>query len=96
MVAKAVDPEGPLPKGTKAASSHAPFVSGDCALCHRLKKDQPAPETGDALCLGCHEDARKHTHAPRKCGRCHNSHDSTRPKLLRADLTKCPECHAAE
>ncbi len=94
-VAWALDGEGPLPKGTKAVSSHAPFASGDCTVCHRVAKGQSAIETGDALCLTCHEEASKHTHAPRKCARCHNSHDSTRPKLLRDDMTSCPACHRA-
>jgi predicted CXXCH cytochrome family protein len=92
--ALSLDGEGPLPKNVKAASSHAPFASRDCVLCHQLKKDQAAPEAGDALCLSCHEDAKSHTHAPRNCTRCHNSHESARPKLLRADMSRCKDCHA--
>jgi predicted CXXCH cytochrome family protein len=89
----ALDGAGPLPGGTRAVSSHAPYTSNDCALCHLMRKGAPPPETGDALCLSCHEDARAHAHAPRKCTRCHNAHDSTRPKLLRGDLGRCPDCH---
>jgi len=93
--ARALDGEGPLPRNVKAASSHAPYTAGDCALCHALKKGVPPPERGDPLCLSCHEDAkRSHVHAPRKCTRCHNSHDATRPKLLRGDMGKCKDCHA--
>jgi predicted CXXCH cytochrome family protein len=93
--ARPLDGEGPLPKSAKPASTHAPYTAGDCALCHQLKKGAPPPERGDPLCLSCHEDAkRSHIHAPRKCTRCHNSHDSSRPKLLRADMGKCKDCHA--
>jgi predicted CXXCH cytochrome family protein len=94
-VPSALDGEGPLPKSAKAVSTHAPYTAGDCALCHDLKKGAPPAERGDSLCVSCHEDAKQtHVHAPRKCTRCHNSHDSTRPKLLRGDLGKCKECHA--
>jgi predicted CXXCH cytochrome family protein len=87
---------GPLPWGTKAASSHAPYASGDCTLCHSRRADGyagPLLETGDAPCLACHEEARRHLHAPRKCVACHNAHDALRSKLLRADLDACSECH---
>ncbi len=92
-MAEKLQDEGPLPRGTKAASSHAPFVSGDCQVCHLMKAGAPAPETGDQLCASCHEEGRKHAHAPRHCTRCHNAHDALRPKLLRGDLDACGECH---
>jgi predicted CXXCH cytochrome family protein len=87
---------GPLPWGTKALSSHAPYASGDCWLCHSRRADGyagPLLETGDAPCLACHEEARRHVHAPRKCVACHNAHDALHAKLLRADLDACSECH---
>ena len=92
----ALQPPGPLPWGTKAASTHAPYTSGDCGGCHVKRSDGYAGELkdgADELCIGCHEDARHHVHAPRKCVRCHNAHDALRPKLLRADLDDCKQCH---
>ncbi len=94
--AGALDGKGPLPWGAKAVSSHAPYAAGDCGGCHAKRPDgYPGEvlETGDEPCLACHDDARKHTHAPRKCVRCHNAHDSMRKKLLRAEMDSCKECH---
>ena len=92
----AVQSGAPLPWGTKAASTHAPYAAGDCGGCHEKRPDgYPGAllETGDTACLACHEDARQHKHAPRNCVRCHNAHNAVRKKLLRADLDACAECH---
>jgi predicted CXXCH cytochrome family protein len=89
----ALDSGAPLPWGTKAISSHAPYAARDCLGCHTKKWGGPLLEGGDNMCLSCHEDARKHVHAPKNCIRCHNAHDALRKKLLRADLEKCGECH---
>ena len=89
----ALDSGEPLPWGTKAVSSHAPYVARDCLGCHTKKWGGPLLETGDNMCLPCHEDARSHVHAPKNCIRCHNAHDALRKKLLRTDLEKCGECH---
>lgn len=89
----ALDSGEPLPWGTKAVSSHAPYMARDCLGCHTKKWGGPLLETGDNMCLPCHEDARRHVHAPRNCIRCHNAHDALRKKLLRTDLEKCGECH---
>jgi predicted CXXCH cytochrome family protein len=86
----------PLPWGTKASSTHAPYTGGDCGGCHEKRADGYAgtlKDPSDEMCLGCHEDARLHVHAPRKCVRCHNAHNAERPKLLRANLDDCKECH---
>lgn len=94
--AHGVQSAAPLPWGSKAASSHAPYAAGDCGGCHVKRSDGYAgelKEPGDELCVACHEDARHHVHAPRKCARCHNAHNSERPKLLRANLDDCKECH---
>ena len=89
----ALDGGDPLPWGTKAVSSHAPYMARDCLGCHTKKWGGPLIATGDDMCLPCHEDARSHVHAPKNCIRCHNAHDALRKKLLRADLEKCGECH---
>jgi predicted CXXCH cytochrome family protein len=95
-VGEALQGGGPLPWGGKAASSHAPYAAGDCSLCHLQREDGyvgPLLEGGDAPCLSCHEEARRHVHAPRNCVACHNAHEALRRKLLRADLDACSECH---
>ena len=89
----ALDSGAPLEWGTKPVSSHAPYAARDCLGCHTKKWGGPLLEGGDNMCLSCHEDARKHVHAPKNCIRCHNAHDAIRKKLLRADLEKCAECH---
>jgi predicted CXXCH cytochrome family protein len=81
---------GPLPTTVKAVSSHAPFESGDCNLCH-----------GVDMCLGCHEEfaevlKRPNVHPPARkgCISCHNAHNSTNRKLLLAEpQTLCAKCH---
>lgn len=89
----ALDDPAPLPWRTKATSIHAPYASMECTLCHVKRSGGPLHDATDQLCLPCHEDARRHVHAPRKCTRCHNAHASKRAKLLRANLEKCTECH---
>jgi predicted CXXCH cytochrome family protein len=93
VTSHALDSGDPLPWGSKPVSSHAPYVAHDCVGCHTKKWGGPLIEVGDNVCLPCHEDAKRHVHAPRNCIRCHNAHDSLRKKLLRADLDKCAECH---
>lgn len=90
---RALDSGAPLEWGKKAVSFHAPYASRDCLGCHTERWGGRLLEGGDDMCLSCHEDARKHVHAPKSCIRCHNAHDSLRKKLLRADLDKCGECH---
>ncbi len=89
-------PSGPLPFGKRAVSTHAPYASQDCIACH-VRQDgyDPGPlrEEGDSLCFSCHEDVEKHSHAFRKCSKCHNAHDSMRPKLLKVEADACLTCH---
>jgi predicted CXXCH cytochrome family protein len=94
IMGRTLDDGAPLPWGSKPVSIHAPYASRDCTGCHTKRSGGPLLEGGDNLCLACHEDARKHVHAPRNCIKCHNAHDGLRKKLLRADLEACAECHA--
>jgi predicted CXXCH cytochrome family protein len=63
---------GPLPTTMTPVSSHAPFESGDCNLCHATsdpKQPGPVVKTGVDMCLGCHEEfadvlKRPHVHPP--------------------------------
>jgi predicted CXXCH cytochrome family protein len=94
----------PLPQTPVPVSSHAPFESGDCALCHAStdqKKPGPVKVNGAAACLGCHEEfagvlKRPHVHAPaaQDCTTCHNPHNAKFRKLLVADTgALCTGCH---
>ncbi len=112
---KAAAPRAPLPKilerdlrpvapGTVGETSHPPFATGDCSLCHE-RADAANPgkviKAGNDLCFGCHEDypgilSRKFTHlaASERCVSCHNPHNSREPKLLHAPLKDlCFACH---
>jgi predicted CXXCH cytochrome family protein len=86
--------QGPLPRGEKAAWTHAPYAAGDCSICHE-RADEKSPgkvtKVGAELCLQCHDEfqpilARKHPHPPARtdCTACHNAHDARQPKLLHA------------
>jgi predicted CXXCH cytochrome family protein len=97
--------QAPLPKGEKAAWTHAPFAAGDCSICHErgdAKNPGKITTPGVQLCLQCHDEfqpimARKHTHPPAKadCTACHNAHDARRPKLLHEEASAlCLSCHA--
>ncbi|MBI5478923.1 MAG: cytochrome C [Deltaproteobacteria bacterium] len=94
----------PVPKG--AASTHAPYGSGECGMCHKNndpKNPGPALKTGSEMCFGCHDELktalkRRKVHSPTKqdCGKCHNPHNSTHPKLLVDDPgALCGTCHKA-
>ncbi|MEW6365857.1 MAG: cytochrome c3 family protein [Acidobacteriota bacterium] len=95
---------GPLPQAEAAFTSHAPYETGDCGLCHK----QSDPRASGALarpvaelCLGCHEDFKQvlsrrfaHAAAEDSCVNCHNPHNSKQPKLLLADPKGlCLGCH---
>ncbi|MFH7320083.1 cytochrome c3 family protein [Desulfurivibrio sp. D14AmB] len=92
---------------SQAVSFHAPYNSGQCAICH----DPSVPVAGSpgkiteeegALCASCHydlEEAVQHSqvvHAPvmMGCSGCHNPHNSTNVSLL-IDQPKnlCLSCH---
>jgi predicted CXXCH cytochrome family protein len=94
----------PLVATIAPASSHAPFESGDCELCH-AKNDPKQPgevaNKGTSLCLGCHEEfnevlKRPNTHHPARtaCIKCHNPHNAMFPKLLLQETrVMCTGCH---
>ena len=94
----------PLPAGVAPVSGHAPFLAGDCKICHQSSDPkQPGPVTkkGPGLCLECHEEfievmARKVTHNPVRadCTNCHNPHTAGARRLLVEDTdTLCVGCH---
>ena len=96
----------PLPDAEKPVSAHAPFMDGDCSLCHQHKdRNDPGAiiKPVNALCLDCHDDfakvmARKSTHEAARvsCISCHNPHNSRQPKLLVAESgALCLSCHSA-
>lgn len=85
-------------------SSHAPFESGDCDVCHKTNdKKDPGPVTtaSSELCFTCHEEfsnimAKPHLHPPAEeaCVNCHNPHNSLHAKLLFNDRSAlCLDCH---
>ncbi len=76
----------------QARSTHGPFESGDCAVCHQ-KTDGPGPgklkKAVNELCFDCHDEFKaslgpRMQHPPPRdeCTQCHNPHNSTRRKLL--------------
>lgn len=96
----------PLPDAEKPVSAHAPFMDGDCSLCHQHKdRNDPGAiiKPVNTLCLDCHDDfakvmARKSTHEAARvsCISCHNPHNSRQPKLLVAESAAlCLSCHTA-
>jgi predicted CXXCH cytochrome family protein len=95
----------PLPPGVKAASAMAPYLQGDCGICHTSSDPRnpgPTKKAGTALCLRCHDEfqeimERRYKHPPAvvACTNCHNPHDSTEKKLLHEEQSaQCFDCHA--
>lgn len=100
----AAGPLAPLSGKPGAVTTHAPYESGDCRVCHQGPgPGQPGPvsKASPELCLDCHEEfvgvlKRAHVHRParRDCTGCHNPHNSTQPKLLLAESRAlCLDCH---
>lgn len=97
---------GLAPNKDKVVSSHGPYESGDCSLCHANKDPRnpgAATKPVNGVCFACHEDMQdvmtkskfKHKVADAACTNCHNPHNSTQPKLLRAAAPGlCLNCHA--
>lgn len=94
----------PLAATEPGVTSHAPFESGDCSICHQNKDAKnPGPLTAPAndQCLGCHEEFTKtmaqtssHGAARESCVNCHNPHNAKLPKLLVAEVgALCTDCH---
>lgn len=81
-----------------------------CINCHSIhnfksQKAQLKAVTASAVCTTCHVDIRsklmRTSHHPVRegvigCESCHNPHDATRPKMIKADWTNelCYKCHA--
>ena len=104
VVVKAPPSVGPLKSG--AVSTHVPFGTGECSLCHEKTKNGkgvgPAVKPVNKTCYFCHEDlqsvmtssAFKHATASDNCTVCHNPHNSVHPKLLVATMPDlCTGCH---
>lgn len=93
----AAAPTAPVDPGA-AVSSHAPYLAGECALCHVRASAQdpgPASQPMDARCLDCHDDVGGIELAPRShhpandqaCMGCHNPHNALSPGLLLPGVT---------
>ncbi len=93
----------PLQRG--AVSTHVPFGTGECSLCHVVKKNGkgggPLLRAGNQTCYFCHEDVKKIMESGRfqhrtaqACTNCHSPHNSVFPKLLVAKMPDlCLDCH---
>jgi predicted CXXCH cytochrome family protein len=88
------------------AFQHAPFATGNCALCHAPSTDGKVainrPSTR-ALCLSCHDDKAHeiesakvhHPGAEGECTSCHTPHASDKPALLKSgSVDSCLTCHS--
>ncbi len=86
-------PENRLaPVAGPAASTHGPYASGDCAVCHAQegKRVGPARMPASQVCLECHGELGSATEAKRMkhpapgvaCTSCHNPHNSRQRSLL--------------
>jgi predicted CXXCH cytochrome family protein len=88
-------PLAPLPKD-QAVSSHPPFETGACGICHaRGDPANPGPaRVADEVCTGCHDDfaggasvkmdtALHPTAVGTLCVGCHRPHNSAKKKLVR-------------
>ncbi|HVP66084.1 MAG TPA: cytochrome c3 family protein [Anaeromyxobacteraceae bacterium] len=88
----AAAPNPLAPRDGPVASSHGPYVSGDCAVCHAEdgKRVGPARKPVNDVCLECHgefgraADAKgmRHPAPTRACTACHNPHNSPKKSLL--------------
>jgi len=80
------------PVAGTASSTHGPFASGDCAVCHAVdgKRVGPARKPVSDVCLECHGEfgssaeakKMKHPTPGASCTNCHNPHNSARKSLL--------------
>ncbi len=96
-VAFAADPPTTAPRpnlapvpAAQAVSTHSPYLTGECAICHQsADHSRPGPVSGgaNASCLGCHGEFRTpkavpgHT-ASAACTACHNPHNARARALL--------------
>ena len=86
-------PLAPIP-ATEAVSTHGPYTAGTCEVCHeRHEPSNPgrAIKVSNDLCYDCHDAYRGAARVPMErwlhpmnlapCTRCHNPHNSRKPKL---------------
>jgi predicted CXXCH cytochrome family protein len=91
-------------------SAHDPFTGKDCTSCHKEhgeKGELLFAETGNAMCVQCHEVSdesmqkahRKMAVEKASCLGCHHPHASEKTKLLRPNIHRplaygeCQDCH---
>jgi len=100
------DPHASQERGLFRETSHPPFESGECSVCHNGPQDKDpfglTMPVGE-LCSQCHEDvveAAKDApfpHVPAgggDCVTCHNPHTGSGDAMLKADQqTLCLSCH---
>ena len=97
----------PVPS-KRAKSSHAPYESKACMVCHNKKKGGRGvgrpKKNMTKICFTCHSELKrvlgkyKHMHKPVKAGciSCHNPHNSVCKKLLTAPKPRlCTNCHVS-
>jgi predicted CXXCH cytochrome family protein len=86
----------------KVKVKHMPADNGECSSCHNphgSSNPKMLAETGQALCLKCHDPfpKAKVVHLPvenGECASCHNPHGSNQKGLLLKPMGKlCFECH---
>ena len=82
-------------------SSHPPFATKKCRVCHDPDRKGFMIETQPGLCYHCHEVIRgKFEHGPvvsGNCTACHSPHSSDNPKLLvQVGQALCMTCHDPE
>jgi predicted CXXCH cytochrome family protein len=93
------------PKLKTKKYKHSPVILGTCDVCHTVIKNRHVFElvsTGPELCTFCHKlRLNNNIHEPVKkgeCIKCHDSHGSDFPSLLKSDPGKhlCTSCHTKE
>lgn len=93
-------------KGLLKESTHEPFASGMCDVCHNIGAEGKIEVKGQTkkICLVCHsslvakEDTIKHSgYDMLECVDCHNPHTSGEKWLLKKKITQiCFDCHGKE
>jgi predicted CXXCH cytochrome family protein len=84
----------PLPR-EQAVSTHGPFQSGDCDVCHERKNPKSpgaAIKVSNDLCFECHDEFKGsapvrmekavHPSSQGRCTTCHSPHNARKKKLL--------------